>query len=154
MPGEKQSPFSAEDDPPKDPPPICVPGSPGPDDPMHLFPVGEENASERSSLQDFVDTEPSADGLEPRIIRDGLIDAMLDWVRDYCDQLASSHAPAHVLEKAREEMGVMASLRHDLICLERSIELVGREKAGGLIELAGSIRAEIIRLYERMAASL
>jgi hypothetical protein len=86
--------------------------------------------------------------LQPRIIRDGLIDTMVDWVKNYLEQLRARHAPRHVLSQTKQDLKTIESLRKDLVCLERSIELVGRDNAQVLIERAASIRRELITLYE------
>ncbi len=91
-------------------------------------------------------------GLIPRIVREQLVDAMIAWIQDYFTKLERAKAPTVMLVQVAKTFTEIETLKKDLLCLERSIELVGRENAQVLIDHAGEIRSKIIALYEQVAS--
>ena len=91
-------------------------------------------------------------GLIPRIVREELVDAMIAWIQDYFTKLERAKAPTVMLVQVAKTFTEIETLKKDLLCLERSIELVGRENAQVLIDHAGEIRSKIIALYEQVAS--
>ncbi|HPA45094.1 MAG TPA: hypothetical protein PLZ55_16675 [bacterium] len=99
-----------------------------------------------------VSVQGTRPGVTPRIIREGLVDAMITWIEDYFKKLERAKAPKVMLIQVAQAYAAIGALRKDLQSLERSIELVGRDNAATLIDHAGEIRSQIIAMYEKVAS--
>ena len=114
----------------------------------------EEDAqtpTEEESL-DQVQPPNTRAALVPRIIREGLIDAILLWLNDYLTKLNKAGTQKTMIVEVAQTIITIEALKKDLECLERSIELVGRDKADELIEKANQIRSEIFDRYEHVVS--
>lgn len=99
-----------------------------------------------------VQTEAPKGELKPRIVRDGLIDEIIQWIRTQLTVLERAGAAPDTIAQVTSDLAAIQSYKQDLICLERSIELIDRSDADPLITAASRIRENIIDIYENLAS--
>ncbi len=97
-------------------------------------------------------TEAPKGELKPRIVRDGLIDEIIQWIRTQLTVLERAGSTPDTIAQVTSDLAAIQSYKQDLICLERSIELIDRADAEPLITAASRIRENIIDIYENLAS--
>ncbi|MFH1743051.1 MAG: hypothetical protein ABIH23_28935 [bacterium] len=106
----------------------------------------------KRKAEDEASAEPTEEVLVPRIIREGLIDEILVWMRDYLAKLAKGGSEKYTIAKLAQAVITIEALKDDLQCIERAIDLVGRNNAEALVDYANKIRTQIFDLYEQLAS--
>ncbi len=114
---------------------------------------GGKLGSAPSTAKKKIQTGKKEDGLKPRIVRDGLIDEIILWIRMQLTMLEQKGASPDEIARISSDLATIQYYKEDLVCLERSIQLVNRDDADPLVSAASRIRESIIDIYENLASS-